>query len=103
MHYSFIKWLVLHKSPVKISRPLIGTRGPISATELAALLRVNRTTIARTLPDFGDELVTRGALVTCCAEGFETSGIAGRFIAWMRTAGLASGRSLRRCKTACGK
>ena len=41
--------------------PLICARGPISATELAALLRVNRTTIARTLPDFGDELVTLGA------------------------------------------
>lgn len=41
--------------------PLIRARGPVSATELAALLRVNRTTIARTLPDFGDELVTLGA------------------------------------------
>ncbi|MEO8616595.1 MAG: type II toxin-antitoxin system HipA family toxin YjjJ [Luteolibacter sp.] len=41
--------------------PLIRARGPISATELAALLRVNRTTIARILPDFGDELVTLGA------------------------------------------
>ncbi|MGL5019901.1 MAG: type II toxin-antitoxin system HipA family toxin YjjJ, partial [Luteolibacter sp.] len=41
--------------------PLIRARGPVSATELAALLRVNRTTIARTLPDLGDELVTLGA------------------------------------------
>ncbi len=41
--------------------PLIRARGPVSATELAALLRVNRTTIARALPDFGDELVTLGA------------------------------------------
>ena len=41
--------------------PLIRARGPVSATELAALLRVNRTTIGRTLPDFGDELVTLGA------------------------------------------
>ena len=41
--------------------PLIRARGPVSATELAGLLRVNRTTIARTLPDFGDELVTLGA------------------------------------------
>lgn len=40
---------------------MIRARGPVSATELAALLRVNRTTIARTLPDFGDELVTLGA------------------------------------------
>lgn len=41
--------------------PLIRARGPVSATELASLLRVNRTTIARTLPDFGKELVTLGA------------------------------------------
>ena len=41
--------------------PLIRARGPVSATELAAALRVNRTTIARTLPDFGDDLVTLGA------------------------------------------
>ena len=51
--------------PVQITRenlaPLIRARGPVSATELAALLRVNRTTIARTLPDLGDELVTLGA------------------------------------------
>ena len=51
--------------PPQITRenlaPLIRGRGPVSATELAALLRVNRTTIARTLPDFGDELVTLGA------------------------------------------
>jgi hypothetical protein len=51
--------------PAQITRenlaPLIRARGPVSATELAGLLRVNRTTIARTLPDFGDELVTLGA------------------------------------------
>lgn len=51
--------------PPQITRenlaPLIRARGPISATELAALLRVNRTTIARAVPDFGDELVTLGA------------------------------------------
>jgi len=51
--------------PTQITRenlaPLIQARGPVSATELAALLRVNRTTIARTLPDFGDDLVTLGA------------------------------------------
>ena len=41
--------------------PLIRARGPISTTELAALLKVNRTTIARTLPELGDELVTLGA------------------------------------------
>lgn len=51
--------------PAQVTRenlaPLIRARGPVSATELAALLRVNRTTIARTLPDFGDGLVTLGA------------------------------------------
>lgn len=51
--------------PATITRenlaPLIRARGPVSATELAAALRVNRTTIARALPDFGDELVTLGA------------------------------------------
>jgi HipA-like C-terminal domain len=51
--------------PPQITRenlaPLIRARGPISATELGTLLRVNRTTIARSLPDFGDELVTLGA------------------------------------------
>ena len=51
--------------PAQITRenlaPLIRARGPVSATELAAALRVNRTTIARTLPDFGEELVTLGA------------------------------------------
>ena len=41
--------------------PLIRARGPVSATELAAVLRVNRTTIVRALADFGDELVTMGA------------------------------------------
>lgn len=51
--------------PPQITRenlaPLIRARGPVSATELAAALRVNRTTIARCLPDFGEELVTLGA------------------------------------------
>jgi HipA-like C-terminal domain len=46
---------------VEILAPLIRARGPVSATELAAALRVNRTTIARTLPDFGEELATLGA------------------------------------------
>ena len=51
--------------PTPITRdnlaPLIRARGPVSATELAAVLRVNRTTIVRALADFGDELVTMGA------------------------------------------
>lgn len=41
--------------------PLIRARGPVSATELAASLGVDRTTIGRTLHDFGEELVTLGA------------------------------------------
>ena len=41
--------------------PLIRSRGPVSATELAALMGVNRTTVGRALRDFGDELVTLGA------------------------------------------
>ena len=45
----------------EILAPLIRARGPVSATELAAVLGVNRTTIARTLSDFGDDLVTLGA------------------------------------------
>ncbi len=51
--------------PTQLTRenlaPLLRARGPVSATELAAALRVNRTTIVRTLADFGDELVTLGA------------------------------------------
>jgi HipA-like C-terminal domain len=51
--------------PAQITRdnlaPLIRSRGPVSATELAAVLRVNRTTIVRALADFGAELVTMGA------------------------------------------
>ncbi len=51
--------------PAQITRqmlsPLLMTRGPVSATELAAALRVNRTTIVRVLSEFGDELVTLGA------------------------------------------
>lgn len=40
--------------------PLLIGKGPVSATELAAALRVNRSTITRALPDFGDDLVTLG-------------------------------------------
>lgn len=40
---------------------LIRARGPVSATELAALLKVDRTTIVRKLPELGNELVTLGA------------------------------------------
>ena len=51
--------------PTQITReilaPLIRARGPVSATELAAALGVNRTTIVRALVEFGDELVTMGA------------------------------------------
>ena len=51
--------------PAQITRqnlaPLLWLRAPISATDLAAALRVNRTTIVRALADFGDELVTMGA------------------------------------------
>jgi len=51
--------------PAQITRenltPLLMARGPVSATELAAALGVNRTTIVRAIPDFGDELVTFGA------------------------------------------
>jgi hypothetical protein len=51
--------------PASITRasldPLIQARGPISATDLAAALRVNRTSITRALAGFGDELVTVGA------------------------------------------
>ncbi|RYG55387.1 HTH domain-containing protein, partial [bacterium] len=51
--------------PTQVSREnlasLIRARGPISATELSALLRVNRTTVVRRLSDFGNELVTLGA------------------------------------------
>jgi len=51
--------------PPQITRenlaPLIRSRGPVSATELAAALRVNRTTVLRVLPELGDELVTVGA------------------------------------------
>ena len=41
--------------------PLIRLHGPVSATDLAAALRVNRTTIVRGLANFGNELVTLGA------------------------------------------
>ncbi len=41
--------------------PLIGARGPISSTELAALLRTNRSTITRAVASMGDEIVALGA------------------------------------------
>lgn len=51
--------------PAQITRenlaPLLRSRGPVSATELAIALGVNRTTIVRAMADFGDELVTMGA------------------------------------------
>ena len=52
--------------PAQITRQsltpyLLGRREPVSATELAAVLRVNRTTIVRALADFGDDLVVMGA------------------------------------------
>lgn len=40
---------------------LIRARGPVSATELADLLKLNRTTVVRILADFGDVLATFGA------------------------------------------
>lgn len=45
----------------EILRALLRLRGPVSATELASTLKVNRTTIARALPDLGEQLVTLGA------------------------------------------
>jgi hypothetical protein len=52
--------------PPQITRealvPLLMARGPVSATELAAALRVDRSTIVRALASaFGDELTTIGA------------------------------------------
>jgi len=44
-----------------IRAQLLRARDPVSATELAAILRVNRTTIVRALPELGDELLTMGA------------------------------------------
>ena len=41
--------------------PLLRQRGPVSATELAEALRVNRTTVVRTLAGLGEALVTMGA------------------------------------------
>jgi HipA-like C-terminal domain/HTH domain len=40
---------------------LMQARDPVSATELAALLRVNRTTIVRSLPELRGDLLTMGA------------------------------------------
>lgn len=37
------------------------SRAPVSATDMARLLGVNRATITRVLPDFGPDLVTMGA------------------------------------------
>ncbi len=49
----------------KIDRNLLATliraRGPVSATELATLIGVNRTTIVRVLADFGEDLGCVGA------------------------------------------
>ena len=44
-----------------IRAQLLRARDPVSATELASLLRVNRTTSVRALPELGDELLTMGA------------------------------------------
>ncbi|HRQ88569.1 MAG TPA: type II toxin-antitoxin system HipA family toxin YjjJ [Bacteroidia bacterium] len=41
--------------------PLLMARGPVSATELAAALRVDRSTVVRALSRFGNELATFGA------------------------------------------
>lgn len=41
--------------------PLLMRRGPVSASEMAAALGVNRTTIVRGLSVFGDDLVSMGA------------------------------------------
>jgi len=40
--------------------PLLRSRVPVSATEMAGMLGVNRTTIVRVLGDFGDDLVVMG-------------------------------------------
>lgn len=40
---------------------LLGARRPVSATELASTLRVNRTTIARAMANIGIDLLTMGA------------------------------------------
>lgn len=45
----------------EIRAQLMGARAPVSATDLAALLRVNRTTIVRSLPALGADLLTSGA------------------------------------------
>jgi len=45
----------------EIRAQLLRAREPMSATELSTLLRVNRSTIVRTLPSLGDELLTMGA------------------------------------------
>ncbi len=42
-------------------RSLLIVRGPVSATELAAALQADRSTVVRALGQFGDELVTFGA------------------------------------------
>jgi len=51
------------KSTIDLAKlaTLIRSRGPISATELAALLRVNRTTIIRALDGFHEDLAILGA------------------------------------------
>lgn len=40
--------------------PLLRSRAPVSASELADAVGVNRVTVVRTLADFGDDLVTMG-------------------------------------------
>lgn len=45
----------------EILKPMIQARGPVSATELAALLGVDRVTVGRVLRGFGEELVSLGA------------------------------------------
>lgn len=56
--------MVMARPPVITIRelaPLLRSRAPVSATELARVLGVNRATIARVLPSFGAALVTMGA------------------------------------------
>ena len=46
---------------VRELEPQLRSRAPVSATEMARVLGVNRATITRVLPDFGPDLVTMGA------------------------------------------
>jgi hypothetical protein len=57
-------WREMAKVPMlarEIRARLLRAREPVSATELAGMLRVNRTTIVRALPGLGEELRTMGA------------------------------------------